>query len=155
MSKKPGLSEANRKIVADKLSHLLADTYFLYLKTQNFHWNVVGPSFYSYHLFLEKLYEELADAADLIAERIRALGHIAPGSFAQFKEIACIKEETHPPEALKMFKLLLNDHELLADYSREIFKIATDAGDDATADLLLDRVTAHEKTAWMLRSSLA
>lgn len=148
------ISPTHRKKVAEELGHLLADTYILYLKTQNFHWNVEGPHFYSYHLLLEKQYEELADAVDNIAERIRALGHHAPGSFAQFSKLACVKEETHVLEAPKMFKQLLSDHEVLANCAREIFKVATEAGDEATGDLMNDRMAAHEKAAWMLRSSL-
>jgi starvation-inducible DNA-binding protein len=149
-----GISDSNRKKVAQELSHLLADTYLLYLKTQNFHWNVTGPHFYSYHLLLEHQYQELAQAADEIAERIRILGHPAPGSFAQFSKMACVEEETGVPEAGKMLKQLLGDHEILTKCGRELFQIATKAGDEDTADLMVQRMEAHEKAAWMLRSSL-
>jgi starvation-inducible DNA-binding protein len=145
-----GMSSDERKSVAEILNLILANTYLLYLKTQNFHWNVTGELFYSLHLLFEKQYEELADAADEIAERIRALGFPAPGSFAEFSKIATIKEgKTH--EAKEMIKELLHDHELMASLLRQdIDKIS----DDITIDLMIRRTDAHEKTGWMLRSSL-
>lgn len=145
-----GMSTKERENVGEKLNLILANTYLLYLKTQNFHWNVTGELFYSLHLMFEKQYEELADAADEIAERIRALGFHAPGSFAEFSKIATIKEKT-VSDAKAMIKELLHDHELMASLLRQdIDKIS----DEITIDLMIKRTDAHEKTAWMLRSSL-
>lgn len=149
------LNEANRKKIAEELSKLLADTYTLYLKTQNFHWNVTGPMFHSHHVLFEKLYTELAEAVDVIAERIRALGFPAPASFAQFAKLTSIKESINPPSAEEMIKQLVTDQETLVRTARAIFPHADEVNDEVTADLLTERLAAHEKNAWMLRSCLA
>lgn len=140
--------------VADELAHYLADTYAVYLKTQNFHWNVKGPLFFALHKMFEEQYEELADAVDLIAERIRALGCHTPASFAQFSKLTSIKDETLEVAADDMVKKLLKDHETLAEHATIILIKAQKAQDEATMDLLIERLRAHEKTAWMLKSSL-
>lgn len=149
-----GLKEADCKKIADSLSRLLANTYTLYLKTQNYHWNLTGFSFYSYHLMFESQYKELSDAIDLIAERIRALGHHTPASFEQFLKLTSIKEEQGHRSIEEMVKQLLQDHESMIGYLREICEEASEFEDEATANLLADRLEAHEKTAWMLRSSV-
>lgn len=143
----------NQKI-ADELAHLLADTYALYIKTQNFHWNVTGPNFPALHKLFDDQYNELAEAVDVIAERIRALGSLAPGSFSEFQKLTSIKDENGNLSADKMIQKLLKDHETLAQHANMIFVKAEKAQDQATMDLLIDRMRAHEKTAWMLRSSL-
>ncbi|OAI49064.1 DNA starvation/stationary phase protection protein [Gammaproteobacteria bacterium SCGC AG-212-F23] len=140
--------------VADELTHLLADSYVLYLKTQNFHWNVTGPLFPSLHLMFESQYKELAEAVDEIAERIRALGSFAPASFSEFSKLSSIKEERKILSAEEMLKTLLKDHEALIGHMESMFKKAESANDQATMDLLIERIRAHEKTAWMLRSSI-
>lgn len=141
--------------VADELAHFLADTYLLYLKTQNFHWNVEGKDFYSLHKMFEEQYQELAAAIDEIAERIRALGCKAPASFAQYSQLSSIKEERNDISAENMVKKLLEDHETLADHVAHLIPKAQKAGDEGTADLLIQRLKVHEKTAWMLKSTLA
>jgi starvation-inducible DNA-binding protein len=149
-----GISAASSEIAVKHLSAILSDTYLLYLKTQNFHWNVISPSFHSLHLMFEGQYGELVEAVDTLAERIRALGHPAPGSFSQFTAMASIKESSTVPKATDMLKQLLADHELM---SREIHQAITaieQTGDEVTVDLLVQRLTQHEKTAWMLRSSI-
>jgi len=150
-----GISEEDRKAVAGGLSHLLADTYTLYLKTHNYHWNVVGPMFNTLHLMFEEHYNELALAVDEIAERIRSLGEPAPGSYVEFAELASVKEDTDKPEALEMVRRLVEGHEAVARTARSVFPLADKAGDEPTADLLTQRLQVHEKTAWMLRSLLA
>ena len=141
--------------MSEGLTKLLADTYTLYLKTQNFHWNVKGMHFYALHKMFEEQYQELATAIDEIAERIRALGSIAPASFFQFMQLTSIKEDTVTVNADEMIKKLLNDHEILAAHASAIFTKAEKAQDEGTADLLIQRLKAHEKTAWMLKSTLS
>ncbi len=149
-----GINEKDRKAIADGLSRLLADTYTLYLKTHNFHWNVKGPMFQTLHLMFETQYNELALAVDAIAERIRALGVAAPGTYAEFSELSSIKENRGPQSAEKMIKLLVEGQEAVIRTARSIFPIAEKASDEPTADLLTQRMQIHEKTAWMLRSLL-
>ena len=150
-----GISEEDRGAIAAGLSRLLADTYTLYLTTHNFHWNVTGPMFNTLHLMFMQQYTELWNAVDPIAERIRSLGHPAPGSYAQFGELASIKDvpET-PPAAMDMVAILVQGHEAVARTARGIFAAADKAGDEPTADLLTQRLAVHEQTAWMLRSLL-
>ena len=150
-----GIGEKDRAAIAAGLSKLLADTYTLYLATHNFHWNVTGPMFNTLHLMFMEQYTELWNAVDPIAERIRSLGHPAPGSYAQFGRLSSIKDvpET-PPAALAMVRILVEGHEAVARTARSIFPIADKAGDEPTADLLTQRLTVHEQTAWMLRSLL-
>ena len=150
-----GISKKDRKTVADGLSKLLADTYTLYLKTHNFHWNVEGPMFNTLHLMFETQYNELALAVDAIAERIRALGHPAPGSYAAYAKLSSIKEETGVPKAEEMIRQLVDGQEAVARTARAVFPAAEKAGDEPTADLLTQRLQIHEKTAWMLRSLLS
>lgn len=149
-----GLDEDHRHKIADGLSRLLADTYTLYLKTHNFHWNVTGPLFQSLHLTFESQYIELADAVDLIAERVRALGFPAPATYRDFSKLTSIKEPEGVPSANDMVRELVESHEIVIRTARETFSIAEKANDQATVDLLTDRMLTHEKTAWMLRSSL-
>lgn len=149
-----GLSEEHRKTISEGLSHLLADTYTLYLKTHNFHWNVTGPLFQTLHTMFEEQYYELAEAVDLIAERIRALGFPAPGSYQQFEQLTSIKEETGVPNANAMIRQLMEGHEAVVRTARSRFPKVDEADDEATADLLTTRMETHEKTAWMLRSML-
>ena len=137
------------------LSRLLADTYTLYLTTHNFHWNVTGPMFNSLHAMFMEQYTELWNAVDSVAERIRSLGHAAPGSYAQFGKLASLPDApAEPPKALEMVRILMQGHEAVARTAREIFPLAEKAGDEPTADLLTQRLTLHEQTAWMLRSLL-
>ncbi|MDC1141533.1 DNA starvation/stationary phase protection protein [Planctomycetota bacterium] len=149
-----GIEEDKRNEIAQGLSRVLADSYTLYLKTHNFHWNVTGPMFQTLHLMFEQHYNELALAVDEIAERIRALGVAAPGTYRQFAELSSIKEEDGIPEAKKMIQLLVEGHETVARTARTVFKIAEDANDQPTCDILTQRMQVHEKTAWMLRSLL-
>lgn len=149
-----GISEQDRKKIAEGLSRLLADTYTLYVKTHNFHWNVTGPLFNTLHLMFEQQYTELATAVDEIAERIRALGFPAPGSYAQFGGMTSITEETGVPSAQEMIAQLARDQEIVVRTAREVFPVAAEAHDEPTADLLTQRMQIHEKTAWMLRSML-
>lgn len=149
-----GISANDRKEIAHGLSRLLADSYTLYLKTHNFHWNVTGPMFQTLHLMFETHYTELATAVDLIAERIRSLGHHAPGSYADFAKLTSIKEAKGVPAAKDMIKQLVQGHEAVARTARGVFPAAEKASDEATADLLTQRIQLHEKTAWMLRSLL-
>ncbi len=142
----------DKKAVVEKLCHVLADTYLLYLKTQNFHWNVRGPLFRDLHKLFEEQYTELAEAIDVVAERIRALDAFAPASFAEFSKLSQIKEETKHLKAEAMIKQLISDHEKIDAYLHEIFNSVQSTGDEATADLLIERMTAHEKTIWMLKS---
>lgn len=147
-----GISEADRKELAQGLSRLLADTYTLYLKTHNYHWNVTGPMFQTLHLMFETQYNELALAVDLIAERIRALGVYAPGTYSQYVKLSSIKEEDTIPAAQDMIRNLLSAQEAVIRTARSIFPLADKASDETTADLLTQRLQLHEKTAWMLRS---
>lgn len=149
-----GIEERDRKEIANGLSRLLADTYTLYLKTHNFHWNVTGPMFQTLHLMFETQYTELAAAVDLIAERIRALGFPAPGTYSEFTELATIKEERGVPSAEKMIQLLVEGQETVVRTARSIFPSVEKVNDEPTADLLTQRMQVHEKTAWMLRSML-
>lgn len=150
-----GISEKQRKDIAARLSALLADNYTLYLKTHAFHWNITGPMFNSLHVMFETQYNELWLANDEIAERIRALGIYAPGSGAQFATLSSIPEESGIPDWQGMVSQLVSGHETAARTAREAFKVADDADDQPTADLATQRMQAHEKTAWMLRSLLA
>jgi starvation-inducible DNA-binding protein len=149
-----GIDDKKREEIANGLSRVLADTYTLYLKTHNFHWNVTGPMFQTLHLMFETHYNELALAVDLVAERIRALGLAAPGTYRQFSQLSAIKEEEGIPKAQDMIRLLVQGHETVARTAREIFKAAEEASDQPTCDLLTQRMQVHEKTAWMLRSLL-
>ncbi len=150
-----GISEADRSAIAGGLSKLLADTYTLYLTTHNFHWNVTGPMFNTLHSMFMTQYTELWNAVDPVAERIRSLGHTAPGSYAEFSKLASIPDApATPPKALEMVRVLVTGHEAVARTAREIFPLADKAGDEPTADLLTQRLTVHEQTAWMLRSLL-
>ena len=148
------ISNEQKKEIAAGLSVLLADTYTLYLKTHNFHWNVTGPMFQTLHLMFETHYNEMALAVDLIAERIRALEQPAPGSYAEFGKLTTIKEAVGVPKAQDMIRQLLEGHEVVIQTSRRVFPDAEGAGDQATMDLLTQRLQLHEKTAWMLRSLL-
>jgi len=154
MTMKTGLVEKNRKTIAENLSRFLAGTFTLYLKTHFFHWNVTGAQFISLHELFEKQYNELFLAADVIAERIRSLGFPAPGTYAQFEKLSAVKETVKIPKAAEMIQDLLNDHETLTREARDFFGMVDDAEDEATADLLTERIEAHEKAAWMLRSLL-
>ncbi|MGQ0697595.1 MAG: Dps family protein [Panacagrimonas sp.] len=149
-----GIDKKNRHAIADGLSRLLADEYTLYLKTHNFHWNVTGPMFNTLHLMFETHYTEAALAVDLVAERIRALGLPAPGTYKQYASLSSISETEGVPEAMDMVRLLVKGHEACAKTARSVFPLADDAHDEPTADLLTQRLQVHEKTAWMLRSLL-
>jgi len=149
-----GIPQKQRIQIADGLSVLLADTYTLYLKTHNFHWNVTGPMFSTLHTLFETQYNELALAVDVIAERIRALGVYAPGSYKQFAELSTIKEETGTPSATEMIKQLVAGQEAVTRTARSIFPVVEKSNDEPTADLLTQRMQIHEKNAWMLRSLL-
>ncbi len=149
-----GINEEDRKAISDELSRVLADSYMLYLKTHNYHWNVTGELFHSLHEQFEQQYTELADAIDEIAERIRALGHRAPGTFKEFNELTSITEEEEEPEALEMVRRLALGNEQVLRTAREALKPANEAEDEATIDLLTERLHVHAKTAWMLRSHL-
>ena len=149
-----GISELDRKEVAHGLSRLLADTYTLYLKTHNFHWNVEGPMFQTLHVMFMGQYTEMWNALDLIAERIRALGQYAPGSYSEFIKLSSIKESKAVPKANKMIEEALQGHEAVIKTARSIFAAAEKAKDQTTMDVLTQRLDIHEKTAWMLRSLL-
>ncbi|MDX9988666.1 MULTISPECIES: Dps family protein [Thiothrix] len=149
-----GIQTEQRQAIADGLSRLLADTYTLYLKTHNYHWNVTGPMFNTLHLMFETQYNELALAVDLIAERIRALGHIAPGTYAAYSRLSSIKEEESIPKAQDMIRQLMEGQEAVVRTARSIFPVVNEASDEPTADLLTQRMQIHEKNAWMLRSML-
>ncbi len=149
-----GIGEKDRQKIADSLSRVLADTYTLYLKTHNFHWNVTGPQFSTLHAMFEVQYAELALAVDLIAERIRALGHYAPGSYKQYSKLSTVAEADDVPAATDMLKQLVEGHEAVAKTARKLFPLAEKADDQPTADLMTERLNVHEKTAWMLRSML-
>lgn len=147
-----GISTKDRKAVCKGLNKLLADAYLLYLKTQNYHWNVTGPQFQSLHIMFENQYREQAEAVDEIAERIRALGEFAPGSFAAFSKVTSIKEETSIPSADEMIHSLVIGNEAVVTTAREIVNLADECEDDVTSDLMTQRMQVHEKNAWMLRS---
>ena len=149
-----GIKENDRKKIAEGLSHLLADTYTLYLKTHYFHWNVTGPMFNTLHLMFEQQYNELALAVDVIAERIRSLDFYAPGTYREFAKMATIKETDSVPKAEDMIRELVAGHEAVVRTARSVFPAADEAADEASADLLTQRLQLHEKTAWMLRSLL-
>ncbi len=150
-----GIDEKDRAAIAKGLSSLLADTYTLYLTTHNFHWNVTGPMFNTLHQMFMGQYTELWNAVDPVAERIRSLGHSAPGSYDQFSKLASVPDApTTPPKALEMVRILVKGHEAVARTARSLFPIADKAGDEPTADLLTQRLTVHEQTAWMLRALL-
>jgi starvation-inducible DNA-binding protein len=150
-----GISAADRGAIAAGLSKLLADTYTLYLTTHNFHWNVTGPMFNTLHTMFMAQYTELWNAVDPIAERIRSLGHPAPGSYAAFGKLSSLKDApASPPRAMEMVQILVDGHEAVARTARSIFPLADKAADEPTADLLTQRLTVHEQTAWMLRSLL-
>ena len=149
-----GIEEKDRQAIAAGLANLLADTYTLYLKTHNFHWNVTGPMFQTLHLMFEQQYNELALAVDLIAERIRALGVAAPGTYKAFAKLSSIKEEEGVPSAEEMIARLVEGQEAVVRTARSIFPVVDQANDEPTADLLTQRMQVHEKTAWMLRSLL-
>lgn len=149
-----GIAKDQRKTIASGLSRLLADEYTLYLKTHNFHWNVTGPMFNTLHLMFEQHYNESALAVDQVAERIRALGFPAPGTYREYAALSSIEETPGVPAALKMVALLVKAHEACARTARSVFPAAEAANDQPTADLLTQRMQAHEKTAWMLRSLL-
>ncbi len=149
-----GINDKDRAKITDALSRMLADSYILYLKTHNFHWNVTGPMFQTLHLMFMGQYTELWNALDLIAERIRALGYPAPGSYKRYVELATIKEEEGVPSAHDMIRQLVAGQEAVARTARAAFKVADAADDQPTADLLTQRMEIHEKNAWMLRSLL-
>jgi starvation-inducible DNA-binding protein len=149
-----GISAKERKQIAEGLSRVLADTYTLYLKTHNFHWNVTGPMFNTLHLMFETQYNELWLAVDLVAERIRALGFPAPGSYKAYAKLSSIKEADRVPSAEQMVAQLVKGHEAVARTARDVFPAVERAGDQPTADLLTQRMQVHEKAAWMLRALL-
>lgn len=149
-----GISAPDRASIAEGLSRLLADSYTLYLKTHNFHWNVKGPLFNTLHTMFEGQYVELATAVDEIAERIRALGHRAPGSYAEFSKLTSIREEQQVPSAEEMIRELVIGQEAVVRTARQVIPVAADAHDEPTVDLLTQRMNIHEKNAWMLRSML-
>ncbi len=149
-----GIPENDRKTIANGLAKVLADSYTLYLKTHNYHWNVTGPLFNTLHLMFEAQYTELATAVDEIAERIRALGVAAPGSYKAFTKLTEIEEETDVPSAEEMIHQLVIGQETVVRTARTVFKIADSANDEPSADLLTQRMQIHEKNAWMLRSML-
>lgn len=149
-----GISDKNREDISKGLAHFLADTYTLYLKTHNFHWNVTGPLFPTLHIMFETQYTELAAAVDEIAERIRALGVKAPGSYAEFAKLTSVKETTGELHANQMISDLVVAHEAVIRTGRGLFPMVNEAHDEPTIDLLVQRLRVHEKTAWMLRSML-
>nr|WP_321270301.1 Dps family protein [uncultured Tolumonas sp.] len=149
-----GISEEDRQAIAEGLSHLLADSYSLYLKTHYYHWNVTGPMFNTLHLMFETQYNELALAVDLVAERIRALGVFAPGTYHEFAKLTVINQDQSVPKAEDMIRNLVAGQEAVVRTARSIFTVVEKASDEASADLLTQRIQLHEKTAWMLRSLL-
>ena len=150
-----GIEREDRAAIAEGLSRVLADTYTLYLTTHNFHWNVTGPHFNSLHAMFMGQYTELWNSTDVIAERIRALGHYAPGSYAEFSKIATVPDVPQtPPKAMEMVRILVKGNETVSRIAREFIPVAEAAGDAPTADMLTARCTVHDQTAWMLRSLL-
>ena len=150
-----GIDDADRIAITEGLSRLLADSYTLYLKTHNYHWNVTGPMFQTLHLMFETQYSELALAVDLIAERIRSLGAPAPASYRDFARLTSVEEDDDQPNATEMIRRLVKGQETVARTARSVFPVVEHAHDEPTADLLTQRMQVHEKTAWMLRSLLA
>lgn len=149
-----GIESGDRREIAEGLSHLLADTYTLYLKTHNYHWNVTGPQFPALHLMFERQYTELASSVDQIAERIRALGEHAPASYHEFEQLSSLREDDDRPDATEMVRRLVRDHQTVVRTAHSVFPVAEKVGDEPTANLVTDRMQSHEKTAWMLRSML-
>jgi starvation-inducible DNA-binding protein len=150
-----GISTQDRAAITAGLSRLLADTYTLYLTTHNFHWNVTGPMFNSLHAMFMTQYTELWNAVDPIAERIRALGHAAPGSYGEFGKLSSLPDApASPPKAMKMVRILMEGHEAVARTARGLLAVVEAASDEPTTDILVQRLTVHEQTAWMLRSLL-
>lgn len=149
-----GIAEPARKEIADGLSSLLADTYTLYLKTHVYHWNVTGQMFRALHTMFEEQYLELRDAVDEVAERIRALGHLTPLGYADFAALSSIPDDTESPDALEMVRRLATGHETVVRTARKVVAAAEKAADVASADLATQRINIHEKTAWMLRSTV-
>ena len=149
-----GMTEQQRKQIADGLSRLLADSYTLYLTTHNFHWNVTGPMFNTLHLMFEQQYNELALAVDVVAERIRALGFPAPGTYAEFSRLSSIAEPVGVPRAIEMIRHLVAGQEAVVRTARALMPMVQEANDEPSADLLTQRMQVHEKTAWMLRAML-
>ncbi|HXF90482.1 MAG TPA: Dps family protein [Candidatus Nitrosotenuis sp.] len=149
-----GLMKKDRKVVSDALSRVLADSFSLYLKTLNYHWNVMGPHFSQLHKLFKELYEELEDAIDSIAERIRILGFHAPANYSDYMRLTVIKEEKGHPEAFDMVRQLVLDNEYLIRRSHEVLSVAQSVADEATMDLMIKRIKSHGKRAWMLRSHL-
>lgn len=150
-----GLKAADMKAINSGLAQALAETFTLYVKTQGFHWNVVGPRFHSLHEMFEEQYIELREAADELAERMRALGAAAPGSFTEFQQLASIKDHQSAADADEMVRVLAADHEAVVRTLRPLIAVADDAGDAGTSDLITQRLAAHEKAAWMLRATVA
>ncbi len=148
------MTKQSNEAVVKALSGLLASSYTLYLKTHNYHWNVTGPMFTTLHTLFETQYTELATAVDEVAERIRAIGAFAPGSYSAFAKLSAVKEETGRPEAKEMIRLLTSDQETVAASARRVIEAAEAAGDQASVDLATRRLDIHEKNAWMLRSHL-
>ena len=150
-----GISDKDRAAIAQGLARLLADTYTLYLTTHNFHWNVTGPMFNSLHAMFMAQYTELWNAVDPIAERIRSLGHPAPGSYAQFAKLSSLPDAPAlPPKAMQMVAILAQGHEAVARTARGLYEVVEQGKDEPSADLLTQRIAVHEQTAWMLRSLL-
>jgi len=149
-----GISDDSRKKVVEVLKKLLADTYFLYFKTHTYHWNVTGMMFQTLHAMFMQQYTELWNTIDLIAERIRSLGEYAPSSYKELSQLASIKDDDKIPKAEEMLKNLIQDHEKIIQFIRDNFSIAEESNDEATVDLLTQRLDAHEKTAWMLRATI-
>ena len=149
-----GIDDAARAAIADGLGRLLADSYSLYLQTHNFHWNVTGPMFQTLHVMFESQYTELATAVDLVAERIRSLGFPAPATYAEFTRLSSITNVDGVPRADEMIRVLVDGQQTVVRTARSLFPVVEAAGDEATADLLTQRIQLHEKTAWMLRSLL-
>jgi starvation-inducible DNA-binding protein len=155
MSLNIGINDTDRAAISDGLSHLLADTYTLYLTTHNFHWNVTGPMFNSLHAMFMAQYTELWNAVDPIAERIRSLGHFAPGSYGQYAKLSSLPDApATPPKALEMVSILAQGHEATARTARGLYPVVEAASDEPTADLLTQRIGVHEQSAWMLRALL-
>ena len=150
-----GITAVDRELIADGFKRLIADSYPLYLQTHNFHWNVEGPQFRELHLMFEEHYTELSIAVDDIAERIRTLGFAAPGTYAEFARLSAIKEVSGVPAAGEMVSILNSGHEQVVKTAREVLKLAQAADDESSASLVSDRMRVHEKTAWMLRATVA
>lgn len=149
-----GIPEEQRAQIAKALSNLLADTYMLYLKTHNYHWNVTGMNFQPLHAMFEEQYTELAEAIDVIAEHVRILGHFAPGSFKEYSKVTTITEEEGVPDDKTMLKKLQEANEAVIRTARKVLPLCEEAGDEASMDLAVERISVHSKVAWMLRSHL-